>query len=52
MWVFFPPRLRTWLLLAIALPVARLLVIVWPWPLTAETRRPAWQDCLTRPARQ
>ena len=26
MWVFSPPRLRTWLLLAIALPVARLLV--------------------------
>ena len=46
-------RLRTWLLLAIVLPLARgCLFIVSPWPLTAETRQPAQQDCLTRPTRQ
>jgi hypothetical protein len=28
------------------------LLIVSPWPLTAETRQPARQDCLTRPTRQ
>ena len=28
------------------------LFIVSPWPLTAETRQPARQDCLTRPTRQ
>jgi len=52
MWVFLSSRLRTWLLLAIALPLARLLVHRLPWPLPAETRQPARQDCLTRPARQ
>jgi hypothetical protein len=37
---FLFSRLRTWLLLAIALPRARLLFIVSPWPLTAETVSP------------
>ena len=53
MWVFLSARLRTWLLLAIVLPLARgCLFIVSPWPLTAETRQPARQDRLTRPTRQ
>ena len=51
--VFLSSRLRTWLLLAIVLPLARgCLFIVSPWPLTAETRQPARQDCLTGPTRQ
>lgn len=51
--VFLSSRLQTWLLLAIVLPLARgCLFIVSPWPLTAETRQPARQDCLTGPTRQ
>jgi hypothetical protein len=47
---FLPSRLRTWLLLAIALPLARLLVH--RLAVAAETRQPARQGCLTRPTRQ
>jgi hypothetical protein len=52
MWVFLSSRLRAWLLLAIALPLPGCLFSVSPWPLTAGTRQPARQDCLTRPALQ
>jgi hypothetical protein len=40
MWVFLSARLRAWLLLAIALPLARLLVHRLASPLNAMTHRP------------
>ena len=52
MWVFLSARLRIWLLLAIALPLARLLVHRLA---VADERRdhpPVRRNCSTRPTRQ
>src|SRR2546430_8523082 len=52
MWVFLSARLRTWLLLAVALPLARLLVHRLAVAAQRRDPPPARRNCSTRPTRQ
>ena len=49
MWAFFSRRLRMWLLLAIALPLAGPSCIAWRWPPSAVIRLPEQRRRCTRP---
>jgi hypothetical protein len=52
MWFFLSARLRTWLLLAIALPLAGCLSIASLWRPNAMTHPPVGRNCSTGPTRQ
>ena len=52
MWMFFFRRLRTWVLLAIALPLVRCLSTAWPTPPNVMIHRPVRPERFARLTRR